>query len=204
MPNNREAATRGSADAKAWALEGAARFGRAVGETRREQGLSALELSGRTADLGYPITRSTIARIEGNHRAGKVDFAEVVVLAAALGVPPIQLIYPDQPAGEVEFLPNARVTSIAAAEHFSGEASLPGELRATLVRMQAARRYEELRSTISGLARMQLLGTLKPEDEAKRQAAQAEMERLRRDVESRRQPFYWGVSAEQMNGDDDG
>lgn len=204
MPNTSERETRGSPKARAWASETAARFGKAVADARRERGLSAVELSSRTSELGYPITRGSIARIEGNHRAGKVDVAEVVVLAAALNLPPLQLLYPEQAGSPVEYLPGVEVASIDAAEHFAGEMSLPGELSANLVVMQNARRYRHLRDTVDGLNRINLIDPLTPEDLARRDAARDELAKLITEIERGAAPFYWGVPADDMCRDQGG
>ncbi|WML61904.1 hypothetical protein [Rhodococcus sp. AH-ZY2] len=114
--------TRGSAEAREWANEQAARVGAEVHRLRTEvHRISAVQLAERTAELGYPITRGTIAKIESNSRAAKLDVAELAVLAKALCVPPIQLLYPQLPDGPVEVLPNVRVRSVDAMTWFSGE-----------------------------------------------------------------------------------
>ncbi|MCH9668944.1 MAG: helix-turn-helix domain-containing protein [Actinomycetia bacterium] len=84
---------------KAWELDLAARLGQAVQTRRNALGLTAQQLAQRTADLGYPITRVAISKIEGNKRAGKVDVAELIVLAKALEMPPVLLLYPGFPEG---------------------------------------------------------------------------------------------------------
>ena len=106
--------------AKAWQLEQARRFGAAVAARRGALGLTAVQLSSRTKDIGYPMTRSTIARIEGNHRAGKVDFAEIVTLAAALDTAPTLLLFPDLIDGDVAALPDRLMTSEQAHDWFRG------------------------------------------------------------------------------------
>lgn len=107
-------------DAKAWQEERSKRFGEAVAARRGEVGLTAVQLSERTKRLGYPMTRSTIARIEGNHRAGKVDLAEVVTLAAALDTAPNLLLFPDLVDGPVRVLPDRTMSSSDAAAWFYG------------------------------------------------------------------------------------
>ena len=113
MPNTDPAA-------KAWQEKRSGAFGRAVASRRNTLKLTASQLAGRTKLFGYPITRSTIARIEGNHRAGKIDLAEVVTLAMALETSPIQLLFPDLVDGFVEVLPNHPMTSVHAMEWFAG------------------------------------------------------------------------------------
>lgn len=120
---NDEPKTRGSADAKRWASNRAADFGSAVKAWRKRGRLSASALTERTKELGYPITRGTIARIEGNHRAGKVDVAELLVLSSALGAAPLDLLYPNLPNGEVERLPGQEMASWEAVQHFTGEST---------------------------------------------------------------------------------
>lgn len=107
-------------DAKAWQEAGSKRFGQAIASLRVAQGLTAVQLSARTKELGYPITRSTIARIEGDHRAGKVDLAELIVLAAALNTSPLNLIYPGPYDDDVEVLPGRETSALHAAQWFSG------------------------------------------------------------------------------------
>lgn len=110
--------------AKKWELDLSERVGRAVSIRRKALGMTAMEVADKTAGLGYPITRQAVAKIENNNRAGKVDVAELIVLAAALDVSPLQLLYPDLVDGPVEVLPGYEVTSLRAADWFAGNAFL--------------------------------------------------------------------------------
>ena len=56
--------------------------------------MDGVELAERTAELGYPITRVAISKIERNSREGKLDVAELLVLAEALGIAPVLLLAP--------------------------------------------------------------------------------------------------------------
>ncbi|WP_156666075.1 helix-turn-helix domain-containing protein [Rhodococcus sp. HS-D2] len=117
-----QSTSRGSAEAKEWASETARRVGEEVRRLRADvHEMSAVQLANRTAELGYPITRGTIAKIESNSRAAKLDVVEVAVLAKALRVPPLQLLYPELPDGPVEVLPGVTVRSVSAMTWFSGE-----------------------------------------------------------------------------------
>lgn len=107
--------------AKAWEIDLAQRVGRAVQMRRKALKLTAQQLAQRTADLGYPVTRIAISKIEGNTRAGKFDVAELVVLAAALDIPPVLLLFPDFPDGVVENLPRRDTESRNAVLWFSGQ-----------------------------------------------------------------------------------
>jgi transcriptional regulator with XRE-family HTH domain len=71
----------------------------------RSRGRSAQDVADRTAELGYPISRTQIANYESG-RKKNLDIAELLILAAALDVPPLVLLYPDLPAGKVEIIPN--------------------------------------------------------------------------------------------------
>ncbi len=69
------------------------------------------------------VSQGVIANIEtGAPRVKQTpSVATLVRLALVLGVPPVQLLYPDLPDGTVEAWPGAEVTSIAALQWFSGE-----------------------------------------------------------------------------------
>lgn len=108
----------------------AERVGKAVKDRRDKLGLTAQQLAARTAELGYPINRVAISKIESNARAGKIGLAELTVLAAALDIPPVQLIFPKLVDGMVPVLPNRKMASISAIEWFNGEGSpIPREVQ---------------------------------------------------------------------------
>ena len=85
---------------------------------------SAQWLADETKRLGYPISRAAIANYESGRKKG-LDVAELLVLAAALRIPPLTLLFPQLPDGPVELLPGIQTTSWDAAAWFSGEASSP-------------------------------------------------------------------------------
>ncbi|OHT93189.1 helix-turn-helix domain-containing protein [Mycobacterium syngnathidarum] len=107
--------------AKAWELTLSKRVGETVQRLRAELGLTAMQLSERTRELGYPISRVAISKIESNSRAGKLDVAEWIVLAYALDVPPGALLYPDLPDGSVEVLPGWVLPAWVAMLSLDGE-----------------------------------------------------------------------------------
>lgn len=111
---------RGSPEAKEWAHERAEAFGTAVQFWRKKLDLTAVELSNRTREIGYPITRATIAKIEGNQRNSKMDFLEVCVLAAALEVTPSDLVFFGYPDRETRATPRSLVASAEATDWFYG------------------------------------------------------------------------------------
>lgn len=71
-----------------------AQIASAVRATREKRGLSASALADATEGV---ITRDTIANLESG-RKRVIDVGEVVVLAKALGVSPLSLIYPPSPS----------------------------------------------------------------------------------------------------------
>lgn len=118
MPN-------GDAGAEDWGSGLAGRIGRAVAARRTQLLLTADGLSGRTKKLGYPIAAAAIGRIENNERSGRIDVAELLVLAAALEIPPVLLLFPGFPAGPDEVLPGVSVASDSAMRWFSGSDGFP-------------------------------------------------------------------------------
>ena len=107
--------------AKAWELTLAKTVGDAVQKRRKALGWTGVQLAERTAELGYPITRVAISKIEANSRAGKLDIAEVLILAAALDIAPVLLLAPGFPTeGHVEAQPGHSVDSRQAVKWFSG------------------------------------------------------------------------------------
>ncbi|QRI76271.1 MULTISPECIES: helix-turn-helix transcriptional regulator [Rhodococcus] len=112
-----------------WAQETASRIGRAVKTYRQRAGITAAQLATLTEELGFPLNRVAIAKIENGHRRGKLDVTELIVLARALQVPPVLLVYPDVPGGGVNLLPAHHpdavpIESGSAAKWFGGVTSL--------------------------------------------------------------------------------
>jgi transcriptional regulator with XRE-family HTH domain len=112
--------------AKDFELARAAWFGNAVSWRRKALNLTASELSRRTDELGYPISRGAIAKIESNLRSGKIDVAEVLVLGAALDIPPVLLLFPQfSTDGSAVVLPGLHANEDEAVLWISGQVPLP-------------------------------------------------------------------------------
>ncbi|BCJ70706.1 hypothetical protein CS0771_02500 [Catellatospora sp. IY07-71] len=75
---------------------------------RERRGLSAKQLSDRTGDLGFRVPRTVIANLETGRRDA-VGVAEVLILAAALDVPPTMLLTAVGREEAVEILPDVEV-----------------------------------------------------------------------------------------------
>jgi transcriptional regulator with XRE-family HTH domain len=119
MPNVDQAA-------KAWELGLAGRVGRVVQGRRKALNMTAQDLAERTRELGYPVSRQAISKIEGNFRTGKLDVAELFILAVALDMPPALLLFPSFPSGTVELLPDDReATGDQGVRWLAGDRPLP-------------------------------------------------------------------------------
>lgn len=155
--------TRGSAEAREWAARQVALVGENVARLRHSLGLSAVQLATRTAEHGYPITRGTIAKLEGGHRGGKLDMAEVQVLAAALEVPPVELLFAGLPDESTEVLPEVWVPAWEAMRWFTGEArgaNNPVPTRTDLI--EAVRQRVDLRYLVDEISMQVLAAGLTP------------------------------------------
>jgi transcriptional regulator with XRE-family HTH domain len=86
--------------------------------------MSAQQLADATAELGHPVARSVIANLESGRR-DTVSVAEIVVLARALGVPPLLLVFPVGSNATVELLPGEIVDTWSGAKWFTGEQPFP-------------------------------------------------------------------------------
>lgn len=86
--------------------------------------MSAQQLADRCAELGMKIARSVIANLE-NGRRPTVSVAELLILAAALAVPPAVLIAPLGQAPEANILPDRELTTLDAILWIAGETRLP-------------------------------------------------------------------------------
>jgi transcriptional regulator with XRE-family HTH domain len=73
-------------------------FGRRLREVRKRHGWTQQDLADRMTELGHPIHRVTLARIEkGGTPAHNVTLENVLALSFALGVSPLHMICPFDP-----------------------------------------------------------------------------------------------------------
>lgn len=103
------------AGVSSWGEQTVQRVANEVRRRRTELKLSAQALADRTATLGHPVSRTTIADLELGRRGERLLLPDLIVLAAALHTSPGALLYPDVPHGPVEVLPGVTGTSITAA-----------------------------------------------------------------------------------------
>ncbi|NUW33426.1 helix-turn-helix transcriptional regulator [Nonomuraea sp. SMC257] len=98
---------------------------------RERKGLTREELAARCSKLHLPLTAAAITNIETGRRNAEtgarrrdVTVDELVVLAKALGVPPILLLYPVGETDLVEVLPGRKQGTWQAVKWFTGEEPL--------------------------------------------------------------------------------
>jgi transcriptional regulator with XRE-family HTH domain len=125
---------------ESWPAELADVIAGEVRRYRRQRGLSAQQLADRCAELGMPIQRSVLANLE-NGRRPTVTVAELLVLAAALSVEPVLLVFPVGHQAVSRFLPAKSATTWSAAQWFAGRAALPVSPSAQPGRDEARRRF---------------------------------------------------------------
>ena len=89
-----------------WAVGIAHAVADEIRRLRKDKGLSVAKLAERTGELGYPIGASVLTNFEAKRRGSRLDVAELLVLAAALDVAPLMLLFPGFPDGKVRPLPN--------------------------------------------------------------------------------------------------
>ena len=152
-----------------WATRLAADIGRSVAYHRSgdpgAQGrrMSAQALADRCAELGLPIARVAITKLENGIRE-KVSVAELLVLAAALDVPPALLIFPVGREKTVEALPARPLDPWHATLWLSGDARLsedpaaPGVVPASNISaVPLHREHDRLTAGLAGYTRESLL-----------------------------------------------
>jgi transcriptional regulator with XRE-family HTH domain len=104
-----------------WAAQQASDIGTRVAQRRQDLKLSAEKLARRCANLGLPgFTRQVIMRLEHDRRE-TVTVSELSILAAALEISPVLLLYPLGRADFTEYLPGHKADALDAVRWWSGE-----------------------------------------------------------------------------------
>lgn len=94
-------------------------IGEQIKVRRAELGLTAQELADRTEQLGHPISRSTISQFEAGTRKGRIVIGDLLILAEALATSIGHLMYPGQPDGNVERVPNVYTSAMSAKDELA-------------------------------------------------------------------------------------
>jgi hypothetical protein len=137
-----------------WARSLTNRVAAQIKELRGSRSVQWLE--DRTVELGSRISRSTISELETGQRKS-ITLADVIVLAAALDVSVVDLIYPGTGKDVVEVLPGVHMTKAEAAEVFGGSRQLNSKLikMAALSAEMASLGMEEIIDLRNEIRRMQ-------------------------------------------------
>jgi transcriptional regulator with XRE-family HTH domain len=91
---------------------------------RKQREWSAQRLADECGKLGLEITRSTLADLENGRRV-TLSVAELLVIARALDVPPLLLVFPAGSEETVEALPGTARPAWRAAQWITGEGPFP-------------------------------------------------------------------------------
>lgn len=102
----------------AWPAKLSRQVGAAIRRVREGQDVSAVKLAARTAQLGYPIHRVAISKLESGERA--ITVPELITLAAALNTVPLALLLPGTVDETVEILPDNEMPGGSAIGWFTG------------------------------------------------------------------------------------
>ncbi|MEU6033931.1 helix-turn-helix transcriptional regulator [Actinomadura sp. NPDC047616] len=103
---------------------------------RNRRGWSAQQLADACTVLGYPLTRSALANLESGRRP-TIAVAELLILARALNVPPVLLVFPVGRLDTVEPAPGTEAPAWDAAKWFGGAAPFPAAPQQTIDRPPA-------------------------------------------------------------------
>ncbi len=149
-----------------WSIRLAAEIGRNVAYHRgvrpgaKGRRMTVQALADRCTELGLPIGRVALTKLENGVRE-KVSVAEIFVLAAALEVPPVLLIFPLGRTDSVEIIPARTLSAWDAAKWLSGDARLqdgPGAVPATTTSaVPLHREHDRLTYALAGTTKESLL-----------------------------------------------
>lgn len=131
-----------------WRRDVTTAIGREVARLRNKQGMSAESLGRRCSDLGYPMARNSVMNLE-HGRNKTIPVHEVVVIATALGVAPIDLLFP--PNQMTRYLPNDEIACFEAVERFTGRPAEPTTWADTLRRLLTDREGHALLNVVNAI-----------------------------------------------------
>jgi transcriptional regulator with XRE-family HTH domain len=103
-----------------WAKEHTSGIGSRIAENRRQRGISAQQLADRCAELGMPsLNRAVITKLENGHR-DTIGTAQLLVLAKALDITPMLLLFPLGTEAATEIAPGCEMSTWEAVRWFYG------------------------------------------------------------------------------------
>ena len=136
----------------AWARALHGTVATAMRDARRGR-FTAEQLAQETDRLNYPVSRAQISNYESG-RKHNLDICELLILAGALNVPPLVLLFPGQPDRTVHVLPGRSTNTAQAKQAFVGDHGLlwPGNEINALI--------QQLHHIQAGMAGMAGMGAL--------------------------------------------
>ncbi|MFY1656897.1 helix-turn-helix domain-containing protein [Micromonospora sp. WMMD1274] len=155
---------------------------------RKRLNLTREQLAARCAELGYPaLTGPALANIETGRRKGDgvrrrdVSVDELAVLAQALQVPPLLLLFPVGVTESVDVLPSRSFDTWWAAKWFTGEANLGDDTEDQQfgVPLYLFRRHDRLLDDYLGHMTDQLFPPEGQDEDARKMLAARALSRLR-------------------------
>ena len=111
---------------KAWVETLHRRIAATIRHARTRAGMSAQDVADATEELGHALSRDKIANYESGRKQG-LDIAELLVIAAALRVPPVTLLFDGHPRENVELLPGHEIPNLSALAWFCGDEDLAND-----------------------------------------------------------------------------
>ncbi len=161
--------------------------------------MSMQKLADRTAELGVAIPRSVLANLESGRRE-TVSVAEVLVLAAALNVAPIELMCPVGFDKQTEMLPGRMMDPLDAMRWFTGEQKLELAAGAPMLRQPGT---AELSATYLMKYHDELVSRLRMQkaEAAKAAADAADAEAAKREVDEEVTTATMAAAGAETTGD---
>ena len=139
-----------TAKSTGWTARLNLQVGREVARHRRRLDLRQDQLADLCTRAGFPLSRSKLANLERGHaRQEGVSVAEVIILAHALGVSPLSLIFPPDRDSPAEVRPGVEIPRQEAGEWFTGQSA-----RSTAL-PDASGRESSLDEIVTRLARLE-------------------------------------------------
>lgn len=105
-----------------WAETFTKQVGRGIDQARGNK--SDQWISRRTKELSHPLSRTAVSEYRRGVRKS-IPITDLMVLAAALEVPPVAILFPDLATAPTEALPGEFLPSIEALHWFTGEQGKP-------------------------------------------------------------------------------
>jgi transcriptional regulator with XRE-family HTH domain len=106
-----------------WSIRVTAGIGQRIAAHRKRHKMTVQAVADRCANLGLPIGRVTITKLEGGRREA-ITPAELAVIAIALDAAPMDLLYPVGYEEDIEVAPGMRLDPHHALRWFNGELKL--------------------------------------------------------------------------------